>query len=212
MSAYRFSWEPIFAGLPLLAAAGYVWAARTERPSRVRVIAFAAGAVLVAASLNSPLETIAAHYLLLAHLLQNALIADLAPPLLILGLAAGLLFWSPLLGGRISTPGALAYLAVAFVGSSFLGLALIFSTRPLYVLRAHARPAGALADARPEPRRDPDERGADARLPRRDRLLPVAPPRRGACDGLVGERFARGRLNAHRCTVRRADAGALQES
>jgi putative membrane protein len=42
--------------------------------------------VLIAAPLNSPLETIAVHYLLLGHLVQNALIADCAPPLILLGL------------------------------------------------------------------------------------------------------------------------------
>ena len=197
MTPHSFSWEPVFVGLALAAAAGYVWAARKDRPSRARIASFTAGALLVALSLNSPLETIAAHYLLLVHLLQNALIADLAPPLLILGLtpamrdgitraggrplaaitrpqvalplwlvawygthvagfydwalrsgwalnvehsiliAAGLLFWWPLLSGRLSTPGALAYLAIAFIGSSFLGLALIFSTRPFYSFYEH---------------------------------------------------------------------------
>ena len=47
---------------------------------------FGLGVGLIALPLNSPLETISAHYLLLAHLLQNALIADWGPPLLILGL------------------------------------------------------------------------------------------------------------------------------
>ena len=50
---------------------------------------FALGLLLVAAPLNTPLETLAAHYLVLAHLLQNAMLADWAPPLLILGLTAG---------------------------------------------------------------------------------------------------------------------------
>ena len=44
------------------------------------------GLALVAGALNSPLETIAAQYLLLAHLLQNVMISDWAPPLLIIGL------------------------------------------------------------------------------------------------------------------------------
>jgi cytochrome c oxidase assembly factor CtaG len=169
---------------------------------------FAAGLLLIAASLNSPLETIAAHYLLLVHLLQNALIADLAPPLVILGLtpamraavtraggrpldaltrpqvalplwllawygthaagfydwalrsgwalnlehailiAAGFLFWWPLLSGRLSTPVALAYLAVAFVGSSFLGLALIFSTTPFYDYYKHTPRLWGLSPSR----------------------------------------------------------------
>jgi cytochrome c oxidase assembly factor CtaG len=86
--AYSFSFEPLFLVLAVATGYGYVRLARTEgRPSRLRASIFAAGLVLVAASLNSPLETIAIHYLLLIHLLQNVMIADWAPPLLVLGLA-----------------------------------------------------------------------------------------------------------------------------
>src|SRR5207248_11615609 len=41
-------------------------------------------------------------------------------------IAAGLVFWWPLVSGHISAPAALAYLGVAFVAASFLGLAFIF--------------------------------------------------------------------------------------
>src|SRR4029077_392007 len=178
VSATSFSFEPAFLVLAAVAAAAYVWAARTDRPQRWRTIVFALGLFLVAASLNSPLETIAAKRLLLIHLLQNALIADLAPPLILLGLTrgmrdwldarglrqlrarytlpawlaawygthiagfydwalrtgwalniehallilGGLLFWWPLVSGRLSPPPALAYLGAGFVASSFLGL------------------------------------------------------------------------------------------
>ena len=43
---------------------------------RWRAVLFGAGLFLLAASLNSPLETLAAHYLLLIHLFQNVVIAD----------------------------------------------------------------------------------------------------------------------------------------
>jgi cytochrome c oxidase assembly factor CtaG len=191
-SPTSFSFEYVFLGLAVAAGAAYIWAARRDRPSRWRAISFGTALFLVAASLNSPLETIAAHYLLLMHLLQNALIADVAPPLLVLGLtpgmqaaisriggrplelvtrpkvalplwlvawygthaagfydwalrsgwalniehgiliAAGLLFWWPLLAGRLSPATALAYLGAGFATSVFLGLALIFSSRPFY--------------------------------------------------------------------------------
>ena len=64
-----------------------------KRPSRHagRRGASASGCFLVAASLNSPLETIAAHRLLLVHLLQNALIADIAPLLVLLGLTPAMI-------------------------------------------------------------------------------------------------------------------------
>ena len=188
MSATSFSFEYAFLGVALAAACAYVWAARVDRPTRARATLYFVGLFLVAAALNSPLETIAAKRLLLVHLLQNALIADVAPLLVLLGLtpamvgwldrhggrrvraryalpawllawygthiagfyswaldtgwalniehailiAAGLVFWWPLVSGRLGPPAALAYLGAGFVGSSFLGLALIFASRPLY--------------------------------------------------------------------------------
>ena len=198
MSATSFSFEPLYLGLAALAAGLYVAASRRERPSRWRASTFATGLFLIAASLNSPLETIAAHRLLLIHLLQNGLIADIAPPLILLGLTpamqravlrrggrpfatltrarvtlpawlaawygthlagfydwaldtgwalnlehgllilGGLLFWWPIVTGRLSVPAGLAYLGVGFVASSFLGLAFIFSTRPFYSFYEHA--------------------------------------------------------------------------
>jgi putative membrane protein len=188
MSATSFSFEYAFLALAAAAASAYGWAARRDRPGRRRSVLYALGLLLIAGALNSPLETIAAKRLLLVHLLQNALIADVAPLLLLLGLtpamrawladhgarriraryaltawllawygthiagfyswaletgwalniehailiAAGLLFWWPLVSGRLGAPAALAYLGAAFVASSFLGLALTFSSRPLY--------------------------------------------------------------------------------
>ena len=194
MSATSFSWEPLFLALAAVAAVLYWRAAPTDPPPTWRLVAFVSGLFLIAASLNSPLETIAAHYLLLIHLLQNALIADVAPLLVLLGLtprmkeeigrrggdrlrarwilpiwlgawylthlavfynwalrtgwglniehailiAAGLLFWWPIVSGRLSPPEGLGYLAAAFIGSSFLGLAFIFSSRPFYTFYEHA--------------------------------------------------------------------------
>ena len=53
-------------------------------------------------------------------------------------IAGGLVFWWPLVSGRLSVPAALAYLGAAFVASSFLGLAFIFSSRPFYSFYEHA--------------------------------------------------------------------------
>jgi len=188
MSPTDFSWEPAFIVLAVLAAGAYGWAARDARPSRWRLASLVAGLFLVAAPLNSPMETIAAKRLLLIHLVQNALVADIAPLLILIGLtpamkaglerhgarrirarwailawlvawygthlagfynwaldtgwalniehailiAGGLLFWWPLVAGRLEAPAALAYLGAAFVASSFLGLAFIFSSHPFY--------------------------------------------------------------------------------
>ena len=191
MSPTDFSWEPAYIVLAALAAAAY---ARGDRPSRWRLASFAAGLFLVVAPLNSPMESIASKRLLLVHLVQNALIADIAPILILLGLtpamkawlerrgarrirarwailawlaawygthlagfyvwaldtgwalniehglliAGGLLFWWPIVSGRLSAPAALAYLGAAFVASSFLGLAFIFSSHPFYSFYEHA--------------------------------------------------------------------------
>jgi cytochrome c oxidase assembly factor CtaG len=204
MTATSFTFEYAFLGLAVAAAAVYAWAARANRPPAGRAAVFAVGLLLIAGSLNSPLETIAAKRLLLVHLLQNALIADIAPLLLLLGLtppmlawldahgarriraryailawlaawygthiagfydwalrtgwalqiehglliAGGLLFWWPLVSGRLSPPPALAYLGAGFVASSFLGLALIFSSRPLYSFYEHTPRLWGLSPAR----------------------------------------------------------------
>ena len=100
-ASYSFSFEPIFLVLAAGALYGYVRLARTvERPSRIRAAIFGTGIALIAVSLNSPLETIAVHYLLLIHLLQNVMIADWAPPLLVLGLTPAMRAAVAARGGR----------------------------------------------------------------------------------------------------------------
>jgi putative membrane protein len=103
-SAYRFGFEPLFAVLALVAVVAYVRAVRgcgpDERPTRRQRWLFGWGVALVVLPLNSPLETLSAHYLLLMHLLQNALIADWGPPLLILGLTPTMRERLSQLGGR----------------------------------------------------------------------------------------------------------------
>lgn len=191
-SPTAFTWEPLFLALVAAAAVVYVRAARGERGPLWRIVCFGVGLFLIAAALNSPLETLAVDYLLVMHLFQNVVIADWAPPLLVLGLtprmreeivrrgsraletltqarvalpvwlvgwyaihfagfydaalenpwllnvehalliAIGLVFWWPVLTGRLSPPIAIAYLGAGFVGSAFLGLALTFSTSVLY--------------------------------------------------------------------------------
>jgi putative membrane protein len=194
VSPTDFSFEPAYIVVAVAASVAYVRAARNDRPNRWRIASFAAGAFLLAAALNSPLETIAAKRLLLVHLVQNALVADIAPAALLLGLTpamkewlarhgarhirarwailawlaawygthlagfydwaldtgwalniehgllilGGLLFWWPLVSGRLTAPAALAYLGAAFVASSFLGLAFIFSSHPFYSFYEHA--------------------------------------------------------------------------
>lgn len=99
-----FSFEPLFLVLAAAAVYGYVRLARTVgRPSGWRATLFGLGVAFVAVSLNSPLETIAIHYLLLVHLLQNVMVADWAPPLLVLGLTPAMRAAVARLGGRTLT-------------------------------------------------------------------------------------------------------------
>ena len=99
MSPYRFSFEPAYLVLAAAAGAAYVWSARRDRPGGWRAASFVTGLLLIAVSLNSPLETIAAERLLLIHLVQNGLIADVAPPLVLLGLTAAMRAWLGRHGG-----------------------------------------------------------------------------------------------------------------
>jgi cytochrome c oxidase assembly factor CtaG len=97
---YSFTFEPLFLALGVLAAALYVRAARGAPIPRRRIAFFGLGLLLIVAALNSPLETLAANYLLLVHLLQNVMIADWAPPLLILGLTPAMRAAIARRGGR----------------------------------------------------------------------------------------------------------------
>jgi cytochrome c oxidase assembly factor CtaG len=78
--------EPLFLALGAVAAAAYARAVRRDGAPWWRIALFALGLLLAVGAVNSPLETIAVHYLLLMHLLQNVVLADWAPPLLLLGL------------------------------------------------------------------------------------------------------------------------------
>jgi putative membrane protein len=55
---------------------------------RGQLAAFLAGEALILLAFATPLETIALHYLLTAHLLQNVVLAEWAPALLVLALPA----------------------------------------------------------------------------------------------------------------------------
>ncbi|MDX6546829.1 MAG: hypothetical protein QOG33_379, partial [Gaiellales bacterium] len=71
----------------VLFGASYLWAASVFGASRWRRLSFVTGLALVAAALLSPIEHVALHSMLSFHLLQNVMLADWAPPLLVLGLS-----------------------------------------------------------------------------------------------------------------------------
>jgi putative membrane protein len=68
-------------------AVAYWIAVRRRPPSRARIAAFATGIALLAATAVTPLDALSFH-LLSAHLLQNVVLAEWAPALLVLGLPA----------------------------------------------------------------------------------------------------------------------------
>lgn len=102
-----FAWQlhpEALAALAVLAAA-YVVATRHTPASRARKAAFAAGILLLLATAVTPLESLTFH-LLTAHLLQNVVLAEWAPLLLVLGVP-------PALGPRLLHPAAALVLWLA---------------------------------------------------------------------------------------------------
>ena len=87
MNPWAWSWS-IEALAPVALAAAYLAVAR--HAGRGRRVAFLAGCAVLAAALATPLDTLARDYLVWAHLLQNVVLAEWAPLLLVVGLDAGL--------------------------------------------------------------------------------------------------------------------------
>ncbi len=87
---YSWSWNPeALVVVPALTAA-YVLLLRRYPASHGRIACFVGGIVLVLAVTVTPVETIALHYLLSVHLLQNVVLAEWAPALIVLGVPAAL--------------------------------------------------------------------------------------------------------------------------
>ena len=90
-------------GLVPALALGYAALARAPRPERARVAAAALALVLIFVSFASGLQPLAVHTFLWAHLLQNVVLAEWAPALLVLAVppvlarrANGFLLFRPL--------------------------------------------------------------------------------------------------------------------
>lgn len=90
MDPYAWSWNPeALVAVPAFTAA-YLLALRRFPASRLRVACFLVAAGLLLAVTITPVETIALHYLLSVHLLQNVVLAEWAPALAVLGLPPAL--------------------------------------------------------------------------------------------------------------------------
>ena len=106
MAPGAWSWSAE-ALVPLALAAWYLLVTRDERET-ARTISFLAGCALLVAALVTPLDTLARTYLVWAHLLQNVVLAEWAPLLLVLGIP-------PALAEKLARPRVVRVLTQPFV-------------------------------------------------------------------------------------------------
>jgi cytochrome c oxidase assembly factor CtaG len=93
-----WSWNPeALVGVGL--AVAYLLALRRWRAGRWRIASFLGGCALIAVVFVTPWDTVAVEYLLWLHLLQNVVLAEWAPLLLVLGIP-------PALAARLAAIGA----------------------------------------------------------------------------------------------------------
>ena len=90
MDPYRWSWNPEALVLVPLLTVAYFAAIRRYPAPAWRTACFLAAMGLIVAVTITPLETIALNYLLTVHLLQNVVLAEWAPLLVVLGLTPAL--------------------------------------------------------------------------------------------------------------------------
>ncbi|MGZ4431192.1 MAG: cytochrome c oxidase assembly protein [Gaiellales bacterium] len=87
---YRWVADPWWISALLIFAGWYLWVAQVHGAAIWRRACHLAGLGLIAAGLLSPIEHVALNSMLSFHLLQNVMLADWAPPLLVLGAAPAL--------------------------------------------------------------------------------------------------------------------------
>jgi cytochrome c oxidase assembly factor CtaG len=98
---YAWSWNP--EALVILGLAGaYAVATRRHPAPAWRVACFAGAIVLLLAVALTPIHTLGMHFLLTMHLLQNVVLAEWAPLLVVLGIP-------PALGAAIARPTAIRW-------------------------------------------------------------------------------------------------------
>jgi putative membrane protein len=106
---YTWSWNPEALIVVPLMTAGYVLGIRRFPTAWWRIACFSTAMVLLLVVTITPLETIAMNYLLTIHLLQNVVLAEWAPLLVVLGLPPALAATL----ARVPTVRALTHPAVA---------------------------------------------------------------------------------------------------
>ena len=108
MDPYAWSWNPEALILLPAVTAAYFWALRRAPAPPWRIACWLAAIALLLAVTITPLETIAMNHLLSVHLIQNVVLAEWAPLLLVLAIP-------PALAARVPRVPALPALAVWLV-------------------------------------------------------------------------------------------------
>ena len=111
----------------------YILWARTHRPEWWRIAAFGAGCLLLILTAVTPLDALTYH-LLSAHLLQNVVLAEWAPALLVLGIP-------PAIAAQLArVPGAVTLTRPPVALGLWLGTYFVWHLPPLYdaALRSYA--------------------------------------------------------------------------
>jgi cytochrome c oxidase assembly factor CtaG len=105
-----WSWQAAWVELGAVAVlvGAYVLAAHRHGPSRARIAYFAGAVALLLAVTVTPLATLALHYVLWAHLVQNVALAEWIPLLLVASVPPGL-------AARLVRPRAVRLLTSPFV-------------------------------------------------------------------------------------------------
>ena len=85
---WHLHWSVVVALALLLGL--YMWGQWRYPSDNRRRVAFDLGVILLVAVYVTPIETIALHYLLSVHLLQNVVTAEWAPGLMVFGIAPAL--------------------------------------------------------------------------------------------------------------------------
>ncbi len=98
------NWEAL---VPVAGAAVYLVGTRGERHG-LRTASFVSGCALLVCALVTPLDTLAREYLVWGHLLQNVVLAEWAPLLLVLGIP-------PALAARLTRPRVVRFLTQPYV-------------------------------------------------------------------------------------------------
>jgi len=98
------NWEAL---VPVAAAAAYLVGTRAERHA-LRAASFLLGCALLVVALVTPLDTLAREYLVWGHLLQNVVLAEWAPLLLVLGVP-------PALAAQLTGPRVVRFLTRPYV-------------------------------------------------------------------------------------------------